>query len=127
MSDGSISFAKLGPIVVQKSLKASAMSSAEFTISLISEIFRILPHLREVSSSISIHVLRGFFLFIYKLCINYCQTLFIANLVYYNKSHLILVHLETMSKSENSFCFLPISILGANHRVIYLIKNNFGG
>ena len=39
MSDGSISFAKLVPIVVKKSLKASAISSAEFTISLLLEIF----------------------------------------------------------------------------------------
>ena len=76
MSYCSISFGKLGPIVVKKSLKASAISSAEFTSSfsiLTSEIFQILPHLHEVSSSISIYVLRGFFLFISKLCIKYCR------------------------------------------------------
>ena len=76
MSDGSILFTKLGPIVLKKSLKASVISSAEFTILfliLILEIFQILPHLHEVSLSISIHVLRGFFLFISKLCIKYCR------------------------------------------------------
>ena len=39
---------------------------------IISEIFRALPHLRELRSSISIHVFRGFFLFTSKFCIKYC-------------------------------------------------------
>ena len=44
----------------------------------ISEIFRILPYLREHRSSISFHVFREFILFTSKLCVKYC---FFADLI----------------------------------------------
>ena len=75
MVDGCISLAKFDPIVAKKSLKTSAISTAEeidSLFTLISEIFRTLPFLREVRSSISFHVFRGFNLFTSELCVKYC-------------------------------------------------------
>ena len=59
MVDGCISLAKFDLIVAKKSLKTSAISTAEeigSLFTLISVIFRTLRYLREVRSSISFHV-----------------------------------------------------------------------
>ena len=75
MVDGCISLAKIDPIVAKKSLKTSAISAAEeigSLFTLISEIFRTQPYLRELRSSISFYVFRGFILFTSKLCVKYC-------------------------------------------------------
>ena len=85
MVDGCISLAKFDPVVAKKSLKTSAISAAEeigplFT--LISEIFRTLPYLRELRSSISFHVFRGFILFTSKLCVKYWHCLLRFELAY---------------------------------------------
>ena len=75
MVDGCISIAKFDPLVAKKSLKTSAISAAEeigSLFTLISEIFRTLPYLRELGPSISFNVFRGFVLFSPKLCVKYC-------------------------------------------------------
>ena len=75
MADGCISLAKFDPIVAKISLKTSAISAAEeigSLFTLISEIFRTLPYLREIRLSISFHVFRGFILFTSKLCVKHC-------------------------------------------------------
>ena len=58
MVDGCISLAKFDLIVAKKSFKTSAISAAEeigSLFTLISEVFRTLPYLRELRSSISLH------------------------------------------------------------------------
>ena len=75
MVDGCISLDKFDPTVAKKSLKTSAISAPEeigSLFTLISEIFRTLPYLRELRSSISFLVFRGFVLFNSKLCVKYC-------------------------------------------------------
>ena len=58
MVDGCISLAKFDPIVNNYAISAAEEIGSLFT--LISEIFRTLPYLRELRSSISFHVFRGF-------------------------------------------------------------------
>ena len=72
--EGDNLLARCGPIDVKKLLKASAISGAEFIVSLsvlISVILRFVQDLRELSSLISLQILEEFFLLNSKLCKKY--------------------------------------------------------